>query len=228
MDQQPLPAKIEDLLDDLQPGLYFPARIIAAEQLAKVDVSSPAIVRALMATRTSDISGEVRKLAATALDAPVHQEIIQKFPDLEAEYANIQNNPPIQAAKPAPASIPPKTTPQPQSQSDSARSTSRSTQTYHAPYYDTGRYKALRGIASLCYLLSWIVAGIAGISILVSFIKLVSRGGFYLGFGGIAISLLLGGITFLFLRVMGESISVLLDIEANTRKAAGILEQRLR
>jgi hypothetical protein len=57
---------------------------------------------------------------------------------------------------------------------------------------------------------------------------MVSKGGFFLGFVGIAATLVFGGISFLILRIMGESISVLLDIESNTRKSATILEERLR
>jgi hypothetical protein len=221
MDQQPLPKEVLDLLSVLQSGTYA-VRMSVVERLGKLNVSYPAVVSALLAAQKLDVSDDVRKLAAVALQKPVHQEILQKNPDLTPKFPDLQSTPILQSEKPV------STTPPSQLHSEPAQQRPVSIPTNYAPYRDTNKYSALRSIASLCNLLSYVVIGIAGISVLVSFIKMVSKGGLFLGFGGIAVTVVFGGISFLLLRIMGESISVLLDIESNTRKSASLLEQRLR
>lgn len=88
------------------------------------------------------------------------------------------------------------------------------------------KFAALRGIAAFCRLLAYIFAGLA---------VLGGVGGFFVGLADsffTALGLLVGsliwaGVIYIFWRVIGESISVLLDIEENTRRTATIIEQRL-
>jgi hypothetical protein len=50
---------------------------------------------------------------------------------------------------------------------------------------------------------------------------------FFLGLSVLTTAVVGGALLYSFLQVLAESISVMLDIEANTRRAANILEQGL-
>lgn len=84
--EQPLSPDIDQLLQDLQPEQSFnAARISAAKRLGKLSASDLRVVKALIAATESDTSPNVRKAAAEALQAPAHQEILQRHPDLMAK-----------------------------------------------------------------------------------------------------------------------------------------------
>jgi hypothetical protein len=86
------------------------------------------------------------------------------------------------------------------------------------------KYKALRTIASLCRFLSYLFVGLAVLGAIGGFILLsdsvLTRLGALLG------AFVWGAITYIFWQIIAESISVLLDIEVNTRQAAAALEQQ--
>ena len=90
------------------------------------------------------------------------------------------------------------------------------------------RYGALRGIANLCYILAIVFAvlsflgGLGSYFFVSEFISgmLGIGGGFLSLIGTLIASLVSAAITYIFWRVIGESIMVLLDIEENTRQAA--------
>jgi hypothetical protein len=93
------------------------------------------------------------------------------------------------------------------------------------------RYGALRGIAALCKILAIVFAVLTILGGLLS----SSFYGDLLGIGvllgaiiGLIVSLIPAAIVYIFWRVIGESISVQLDIEENTRRTAAFLEQRLQ
>ncbi|GIK57935.1 MAG: DUF4282 domain-containing protein [Chloroflexi bacterium] len=88
------------------------------------------------------------------------------------------------------------------------------------------KFAALHGIASLCRLLAYIFAGLAVLGGIVAFFIALSDS-FFAAVGALIGALIWATITYILWRVIGESISVLLDIEENTRRAATILEQRL-
>jgi len=81
------------------------------------------------------------------------------------------------------------------------------------------RYGTLRGIANLCFILAKvfpvlsILGGIGGHF----FLAISFPGGLI---GALIISLVAATITYIFWRVLGERIMVLLDNEENTRRAA--------
>jgi len=92
------------------------------------------------------------------------------------------------------------------------------------------RYGALRGIAALCKTLAVIFA-------ILSLLGGIGYGFFFgdmIGarmtgaFIGLILAFISATITYLFWRVIGESISVMLDIEENTRRSAALLEQQLK
>lgn len=79
-------------------------------------------------------------------------------------------------------------------------------------------YGALRGIASLCRTLSNIVAVIAGFG---AFLCLFIIGdNIVLGLGGIFFCVILGGFFYVILRIIAEGVSVILDIEVNSRQTS--------
>jgi hypothetical protein len=92
--------------------------------------------------------------------------------------------------------------------------------------YAAREYAALRSIAALCRTLSWIAVGLAGLQALGGLWLMTES--FFVGFVSLVAAVLGGGLIYILLQVVAESISVLLDIEANTRRAASILEQRLQ
>lgn len=89
------------------------------------------------------------------------------------------------------------------------------------------KYTALRGIASLCRLLGWVFVGLAGLGALFGVIAIFSDS-FFSGLGYIIGAAIWGAVMYIFWNIIAESISVLLDIEMNTRRAAALLEQRTR
>jgi len=109
------------------------------------------------------------------------------------------------------------------------RPTSTHTRSSYAPStYSASSYAALRGIASLCTGLGWVIVVLAGLSTVVGVLRLFSRNGFLLGLAIVVLSVVIGGFSFIILQVIAESISVMLDIESNTRRTTSILEQRLK
>lgn len=85
------------------------------------------------------------------------------------------------------------------------------------------RYGALRGIASLCRILGYVAAGLTIIGGLIYF--LLDLGLF--GFGALLLALIVAAVQYITWRIVAESISVLLDIEENTRLTARFLSERL-
>jgi hypothetical protein len=81
--QESLPQEVEELLRVLQSGSLYLARQNAADQLGKVGTSSSRIIRVLAAAQASDAYPEVRRAAAKALRAPVHQAYVQQHPELQ-------------------------------------------------------------------------------------------------------------------------------------------------
>jgi hypothetical protein len=68
------PPEVEELLHVLHSGSRHRDRADAAEQLGKVETSSPRIVRALIAAYESDPHRLVKWTAAESLCAPVHHQ----------------------------------------------------------------------------------------------------------------------------------------------------------
>jgi hypothetical protein len=85
-------------------------------------------------------------------------------------------------------------------------------------------YATLRGIAGLCRGLSWIAVALAALQTLGGLLTMAES--FFLGLSIVITAVVGGTLLYIFLQVLAESISVLLDIEANTRRAANLLEQR--
>jgi hypothetical protein len=87
-------------------------------------------------------------------------------------------------------------------------------------------YAALRSIALLCNGLGYLIVGLSILSALGGLLLFFQKE-FVLGFVSIIGAIMSGGLSFIILRVIAEGISVILDIEANTRRAAAVLEDRL-
>lgn len=85
-------------------------------------------------------------------------------------------------------------------------------------------YAALRHIASLCRLLGWGFVGLAALQALGGLIVLFSD--FLPGLGIIIVAAIMGAIGYIFWNMVAESISVILDIEFNTRRTAELLAGR--
>ncbi len=77
--------RIDALLHALRHDSSVGARATAAERLGQVDESSLEIIEALITARDHDPFHAVREAAAQALRAPVHQEVLQQYPDLMDE-----------------------------------------------------------------------------------------------------------------------------------------------
>lgn len=209
--EQSLPANVETYLQDLQNNNAI-IRRDAVETLGKLTTSHKRIVSALIAVAESDRKMYVRIAASESLLAPVHQAVIQQYPELAAKVAKIQ--------------------PAPQRESEAQIAMSASS-TYAPSTYAASSYAALRGIASLCTGLGWLIVGLAGLGAITGLVTITKHDGFALGLAIVITSVAVGGFFFIVLRVIAEGISVLLDIEANTRQAAintqrtaSILEQR--
>ena len=87
--QESLPQEVEELLHVLQAGSEHLDRREAAERLGNVGASSPRIVRALSAAKTSDPCATVARAAAKSLRAPVHQAYMQELRE-EQENAGLR------------------------------------------------------------------------------------------------------------------------------------------
>ena len=81
-------------------------------------------------------------------------------------------------------------------------------------------YAVLRGISNLSNVLAWIMMSFFIISGLGGFISITSSMNMFLGLAAFIVAILIGVFFFILLRVVAESISVLLDIEKNTRQTA--------
>ena len=86
------------------------------------------------------------------------------------------------------------------------------------------KYAALRSIALFCTGLGWFIVGLAGIGILIGIFANFNHN-LIPGIAGSVSSFIFGTFSFIILRVIAESISVLLDIEANTRDGISVLDQ---
>jgi hypothetical protein len=92
--------------------------------------------------------------------------------------------------------------------------------------YSSHRYSALRGIASLCNglaIATVIIAGLIGLGGLFTMAD-----SFLLGMGVILIAAINCGLVYVILKVLSESIFVILDIESNTARSANGLETFLK
>ncbi len=90
------------------------------------------------------------------------------------------------------------------------------------------RYGVLRGIANLCKALAIVFAVLNilwGVGSL--FVIGFAQGDPLLGFAALIGSLISAALTYLLWRLIGESISVQLDIEENTRRIAHLLERQM-
>jgi hypothetical protein len=87
------------------------------------------------------------------------------------------------------------------------------------------RYSALRGIATLCQALAIASAIIVVLFGVISFFVLLSES-FSMAISTVVGALILAAIVYIVWRIIGESISVLLDIEENTRQTAFLLQNR--
>jgi hypothetical protein len=88
------------------------------------------------------------------------------------------------------------------------------------------RYSALKGIASLCNTLAIGVIVLAGLIILGGLISIDDSP--VIGLGAISFAFLNGAIGYIFLKVISESILVILDIEINTGRTAALMEALLK
>jgi hypothetical protein len=87
-------------------------------------------------------------------------------------------------------------------------------------------YTALRGVAALCKIISWVFVGLAVLQVIGGVIVLLND--FLVGLGVIVGALIVGAIGYVFWRIIAESILVILDIEDNTRQTAIAIAQRLK
>lgn len=86
------------------------------------------------------------------------------------------------------------------------------------------RYGALRGIAGFCRLMGFIFVGLQGLGALYGIYVLFANS-FLSGLGIIIGAAIGAGIAYIFWNIIAESISVLLDIEENTRQTASLLQR---
>lgn len=112
--QESLPREVEELLHVLQSGSRHLDRLNAAVKLGNVDTSSPRIVRALRAAKTSDPYATVGRAAVKSLRAPVHQAYIQEHPELmEATESALEQRPGADRHPPEPERRAPQATERP-------------------------------------------------------------------------------------------------------------------
>jgi hypothetical protein len=110
-----------------------------------------------------------------------------------------------------------------------------STSSYTPSSYASSDYSALRGIASLCTGLGWLIVGLSALGALRGLFIMFGGRDLWGGFLTIGSAVIVGGFFYIILRIIAESISVLLDIEANTRQSAvqtqrmtALLEQQIK
>lgn len=106
--EEPLAPEAERLLKNLRPGTLFIEQLRAAEQLGRLDTSHPRVIKALIELSESDRSHSIKKLAAEALQAPVHQELLRRHPDLEQQVLDTES-----PSEVAPEEIGPQRKPEP-------------------------------------------------------------------------------------------------------------------
>ena len=80
---EPLLPEVEQLLRDLRASNPVSTRQRAIEQLFRLDTSHPRILQTLIGLKEIDESLFIRTLAGRALQAPAHQELLRRHPDLE-------------------------------------------------------------------------------------------------------------------------------------------------
>jgi hypothetical protein len=109
------------------------------------------------------------------------------------------------------------------------------TSSYPPSSYASSDYSALRGIASLCTGLGWLIVGLSALNALYGLYIMFIQRNLWAGFFNIGSAIIVGGFCYIILRIIAESISVLLDIEANTRQSAvqsqrmtALLEQQMK
>lgn len=85
------------------------------------------------------------------------------------------------------------------------------------------RYSTLRSIAALCRIIGYVFSGLGVLSGLFGAIIRLSDS-FWMAIGVLIASLMGAVIVFVFWLIIAESISVILDIEENTRKTAVLLQ----
>ena len=100
----------------------------------------------------------------------------------------------------------------------------KSTFTYQQSFSNTSHdYSALRGIASLCHIIA--VGGLILIGSVGVIGGLIAMSESFIGGVGILVSAAISGfLNYIVFKVIAESIFVILDIEANTRRAAASME----
>lgn len=108
-------------------------------------------------------------------------------------------------------------------QAASARQAQGAGAGYSASSFASGDYGAMRGLAQLCRFISYVFVGAAILGGLVGLITITRS--FTMGLGMIVSAALFGAFNYIIFRLLGESISVIIDIEANTRRTAQLLEK---
>jgi hypothetical protein len=89
MVERPLSQDMEKLLQDVRRGGLAFRRFEAAQKIKRLPKSNPRLVEALLRVREGDVSEEVRRAAAEALQSPVHAEVLEKHPEL-IEQARVE------------------------------------------------------------------------------------------------------------------------------------------
>jgi hypothetical protein len=87
------------------------------------------------------------------------------------------------------------------------------------------KFTSLHNIAATCKLLAYLLAGLVVLGGIGAFVITVSDSATS-AVGALLGALIWAAIVYIFWRVIGEGISVLLDIEENTRRAAVLLQQK--
>lgn len=213
-------ADIESLLQELN-AHFGSTRLEAIETISRMPESDFRIVRALVAMTETDPRDDIQLAAAEALRAPAHQAILQHHPNLagRAQRVSSQSLPESQPSPPT-GSTPP---------AAALRSVAAPGTAGAPSSYASSGYAALRGMASLFNLIGWGFVGLGGLGAIGGLVALGSDEDLALvGLVILVASVFWGGLGYVSMRVVAESISVLLDIEANTRRAANLLEQRLK
>jgi ribosomal protein L40E len=99
-------------------------------------------------------------------------------------------------------------------------------QTAESDFQVEKRYAVLHGIAFLCHILAFMFAGVVILSGAFWVFILLSDEPIWIAFASAIGTLISAAITYIFWRIIGESISVLLDIEENTRQTAFLLRRQ--
>jgi hypothetical protein len=89
---------IQTILDDLNDEDAF-IRKAAVEELRDLEESSEAIVSALQRTASTDTNKIVAAAARQALEAPAHQAVLEKHPELQPEEVQAEEERPVKPLK---------------------------------------------------------------------------------------------------------------------------------